>query len=214
MLKKAHILLKDNSVSSVLLLVSCLVFIFLLPVVEFPTKIISIILFAIIIFLAASSISARVTYIGIGAIVIELLTRTTDFIYLHYFAELLTNLFIIFIVASVIKDLLSKKEVNIYSLVEAVNGYLLLGIMFISLVAFCDLYIVGAYNAAGKTDMELVYYTMITLTTAGYGDITPQLPLSQSLSMLMAVTGQFYVAVIVAILVGKFSNLSGQKERV
>ncbi len=78
--------------------------------------------------------------------------------------------------------------------------------MFISLVAFCDLYIPGSYNAAGKFDMELVYYTMITLTTAGYGDITPQLPISQSLSMLIAVTGQFYVAIIVAILVGKFSS--------
>jgi hypothetical protein len=141
-----------------------------------------------------------------GAILLELSTRATDFIYLHYIAELLTNLFIIFIVASVIKELLVKKNVDIYALVEAINGYLLLAIMFISLVAFCDLYIPGSYNAAGKFDMELVYYTMITLTTAGYGDITPQLPISQSLSMLIAVTGQFYVAIIVAILVGKFSS--------
>jgi hypothetical protein len=78
--------------------------------------------------------------------------------------------------------------------------------MFVSLVAFCDNYLPGAYNAAGETEMELVYYTMITLTTAGYGDITPQIPLTQSLSMFIAVTGQFYVAVIVAILVGKFSS--------
>ncbi len=99
-----------------------------------------------------------------------------------------------------------RKNVDIFALVDAVNGYLLLSIMFISLVAFCDLYLPGSYNAAGKSDMELVYYTMITLTTAGYGDITPQLPVSQSLSMFIAVTGQFYVAVIVAILVGKYSS--------
>ena len=214
MLKKVDILLKDNAISSVLLLLSCLIFIFLLPVFEFPTNIISIVLFSVIIFLAAYSISTRVTLIGVGAILIELATRTTDFIYLHYLAEIVTNLFIIFIVGSVIKDLLAKKNVNIFSLVEAINGYLLLGIMFIGLVAFCDLYIPGSYNATGKTDIELVYYTMITLTTAGYGDITPQLPLSQSLSMLIAVTGQFYVAVIVAILVGKFASASGQNEGV
>ncbi len=208
MLKRENTLLKDNSVSSVLLLVSCLIFIFLLPIFESPMPAISIILFSVIIFLAAYSISTRATLIGIGAILIELATRTTDFIYLHYLAELLTNLFIIFVVGSAIKDLLVRKNVNIYSLVEAINGYLLLGIMFISLVGFCDLHIEGSYNAAGKSAMELVYYTMITLTTAGYGDITPQLPISQSLSMLMAVTGQFYVAVIVAILVGKYSNTS------
>jgi len=207
MFGKVEILLKNNSVSSVLLLISCLIFIFLLPVFEFPTPIISITLFSTILFLAAYSISTKAILIGIGAILIELTTRATDFIYLNYLAELITNLFIIFIVGSVIKELVSRKNITIYALVDAVNGYLLLGIMFISLVAFCDLYIPGSYNTLGKTDMELVYYTMITLTTAGYGDITPQLPLSQSLSMFIAVTGQFYVAIIVAILVGKFSNL-------
>ncbi len=206
MLKKIDGLLKDHSISSVLLLISSLIFIFLLPVFEFSTPAITILLFSIIIFLAAYSISTKVILIGLGAILIEIATRTTDFIYLHYLAELLTNLFIIYIVGSVIKDLMVRKNVDIFALVDAVNGYLLLSIMFISLVAFCDLYLPGSYNAAGKSDMELVYYTMITLTTAGYGDITPQLPVSQSLSMFIAVTGQFYVAVIVAILVGKYSS--------
>ncbi len=214
MLKKIDGLLKDKSVSSVLLLIFSLIFVFLLPVFEFPNPAITILLFSIIIFLAAYSISTKVTLIGLGAILIELATRTTDFIYLHYLAELLTNLFIIYIVGSVIKDLLARKNIDIYSLVDAINGYLLLGIMFISLVAFCDVYVPGSYNAAGKSDMELVYYTMITLTTAGYGDITPQLPITQSLSMFIAVTGQFYVAVIVAILVGKYSSGNGQKEGV
>jgi len=212
MFKKAQILIKDNSVSSVLLLFSSLIFIFLLPVFKFPTAIISITLFSIILFLAAYSISRKAILIGIVAILIELATRASDFIYLNYLAVIITNLFIIFIVGSVIKELVSRKNVTIYTLIDAINGYLLLGIMFISLVVFCDLYIPGSYNAAGKTDMELVYYTMITLTTAGYGDITPQLPLSQSLSMFIAVTGQFYVAVIVAILVGKFSSSSNRQD--
>jgi hypothetical protein len=214
MIKKVDNLIKDKAVSSLLLLIFSLVFIFFIPALDVATPVISIILFSTIIFLAAYSISTKVTLIGIGAILIELSTRATDFIYLHYLAELLTNLFLIYIVGSVIKDLLVRKDVDIYALVEAINGYLLLGIMFISLVAFCDLNLPDSYNAAGKNEMELVYYTMITLTTAGYGDITPQLPISQSLSMLIAVTGQFYVAVIVAILVGKFSSVSGQKEEV
>ncbi len=206
MLDQISLMLKTKSFSTLLLLVACLVFIFILPIIEFETSIVSVTIFSIILLLAAYSINTKVTLFAFAAIVLELATRATDFIYLHYIAELLTNLFIIFIVASVIKELLVKKNVDIYALVEAINGYLLLAIMFISLVAFCDLYIPGSYNAAGKFDMELVYYTMITLTTAGYGDITPQLPISQSLSMLIAVTGQFYVAIIVAILVGKFSS--------
>lgn len=145
-------------------------------------------------------------FIGFGAILIELITKTTDIKYIHYLAELTTNLFIIFLVGSVVRHMMNQKNVTIYTLVNALNGYLLLGIMFMSMVAFCDLYLPGSFNASGKTDMELVYYTLITLTTAGYGDITPQLPLAQSLAMLIAVMGQFYVAVVVAILVGKYAS--------
>ncbi len=102
--------------------------------------------------------------------------------------------------------MLTEKNVSIYTLVNALNGYLLFEIMFMSLVAFCDLYMPGSFNSSGNSDMELVYYTLITLTTADYGDITHQLPLAQSLAMLIAVTGQFYVAVVVAILVGKYAG--------
>lgn len=214
MLKKVDSLLRDNSVTSVLLLITSIIFIFLMPVFEFAMPVISVLLFSIIMLLAAYSISARIIYMAIGAILIEIATRTTDFIYIHYLAEIVTNLFIVYLVGAVIKELLARKKIDIYSLVDAINGYLLLGIMFISLVAFCDFYLPGSYNAAGKTEMELVYYAMITLTTAGYGDITPQLPLAQSLSMLIAVTGQFYVALIVAILVGKFSSMKSKQESV
>jgi hypothetical protein len=206
MRKNVEHILNNKSVSSVLLLLASLVFIFVLPVIDFEGNIVSFILLSIIILLAGYSISTKVTLFGIGAILVEILTRTTDFIYLNYLAEILSNLFFIYIVGHVIKNLLKRKVVDIYALVDAVNGYLLLGLMFCSLVAFVDLYIPGSYNVTSKSSMELVYYTMITLTTAGYGDITPQLPVSQSLSMLIAVTGQFYVAVIVAILVGKFSS--------
>ena len=208
MLKQVRSRLKEKSFSTIALLIACLVFVFLLPVFEFKTNLISVVIFSIILLLSAYSINSKVTLFAFGAILLELelATRATDFIYLHYTAELLTNLFIIFIVVSVIKDLLVRKNVDIYVLVAAINGYLLLAIMFMSLVAFCDFYIPGSYNTTGTTAMELVYYTMITLTTAGYGDITPQLPISQSLSMLIAVTGQFYVAIIVAILVGKFAS--------
>ena len=198
--------IKDKNKSAVLLLLACFIFVFIIPVIEFPSNMFSIILFSLIIFLASYPISRKVMFIGFVAILIELATRATDLIYLHYLAELTTNLFIIFLVGSVVRHMMNQKNVTIYTLVNALNGYLLLGIMFISLVAFCDLYLPGSFNSSGNSDMELVYYTLITLTTAGYGDITPQLPLAQSLAMLIAVMGQFYVAVVVAILVGKYAS--------
>jgi hypothetical protein len=206
MLEKIGNAIKDKNKSAVLLLLACFIFVFILPAIEFTSNMLSIFLFSLIIFLASYPISRKVMFIGFVVILIELATRATDFIYVQYLAQLTTNLFIIFLVGSVIRHIMNQKNISIYTLVNALNGYLLLGIMFMSLVAFCDLYIAGSFNSSGNSDMELVYYTLITLTTAGYGDITPQLPLAQSLAMLIAVTGQFYVAVVVAILVGKYAS--------
>ncbi|MBT8328576.1 MAG: hypothetical protein KJN87_02630 [Desulfofustis sp.] len=48
------------------------------------------------------------------------------------------------------------------------------------------------------------YFSMVTLTTLGYGDITPQNHASAALCQIEAITGQFYIAVVVAWLVGNF----------
>jgi hypothetical protein len=42
------------------------------------------------------------------------------------------------------------------------------------------------------------------MSTVGYGDITPRIPETQTLAYLMAISGQLYVAIIMAFLVGKF----------
>jgi voltage-gated potassium channel len=46
------------------------------------------------------------------------------------------------------------------------------------------------------------YYSFVTLTTLGYGDITPLTPVARSLSLLEAITGQLYIAILIARLVG------------
>ena len=49
---------------------------------------------------------------------------------------------------------------------------------------------------------EATYFSFVTLTTLGYGDISPVTPLAQVLAMLEAITGVFYLAIIVAGLIG------------
>ena len=52
------------------------------------------------------------------------------------------------------------------------------------------------------TGPEMIYYSFITLTTLGYGDIVPVSPSARSLATLEALTGQLYLTVLVARLVG------------
>ena len=52
--------------------------------------------------------------------------------------------------------------------------------------------------------VEMIYFSFVTLATLGYGDILPDSSLTRSVAILEAIIGQFYVAVIVAVLVSAF----------
>ncbi|HHO58670.1 MAG TPA: two pore domain potassium channel family protein, partial [Thiotrichales bacterium] len=49
---------------------------------------------------------------------------------------------------------------------------------------------------------DVAYYSFVTLTTLGYGDITPVSPIARFLVYMEAVVGVFYMAVLVASLIG------------
>ena len=51
---------------------------------------------------------------------------------------------------------------------------------------------------------EMIYFSLVTLASLGYGDILPSSPFTQMLAVLEAVIGQFFMAVLVAWLVGMF----------
>ncbi len=59
---------------------------------------------------------------------------------------------------------------------------------------------------------ELIYFSFITLTTLGYGDITPASWMAQNLTLLEAVWGQTYLAVLVARLVGLHLSASDKSD--
>lgn len=61
----------------------------------------------------------------------------------------------------------------------------------------------GVESGAWPDNMfTMTYFSFVTLATLGYGDISPLTPVAQSLVILEAVTGMFYMAVVVASLIG------------
>ena len=123
--------------------------------------------------------------------------------------------FFIFLVLSLIKQVSSTATVTIKVIVDSITGYLLLGFAFSLIVAIISTKIPGAYNTnfSANLDKEMlepmqdnIYYTFMTFTTTGYGDIVPTHPVSKSLAALISVSGQLYVAVIIAMLIGKYAS--------
>jgi hypothetical protein len=84
--------------------------------------------------------------------------------------------------------------------------YLLLGLFFSSVNNFFIPLIPNYLNGAGAhpSPKDTLYFSIITLTTVGYGDIAPVASLARAVSAVEALTGQLYLVSIVAAVVARF----------
>ncbi len=89
----------------------------------------------------------------------------------------------------------------------AVAVYLLIGFMWAQVYSFLQILVPGAFKLpsgiAGESarSWTFLYFSFITLTTVGYGDILPVHPVARSLAMVEALMGQLYPAITIAGLV-------------
>ena len=121
--------------------------------------------------------------------------------------------FYIWVTWLVIGQVLFSGPVDINKIVGAICVYLLLGLIW----ALCYLLIAqlvpGAYNGLEQAPWHenfsaVAYYSYVTLTTLGYGDISPVVPIARFFVYMEAITGVFYMAILVASLVGiRLSNI-------
>ena len=212
---------KDGiAISSILLLVFTFTLIFLVPLFpEASRKFLNNILFSMIFFLAIFTLDKkmkkRMIILAIIAFVTEWIAVIFKLDTLHYISSIVNVLFFVIIVIRLIVQIAWSKEVNTGVILESVNAYLLLGLMFTMLVAILHLYNPGALGFSNETTTrfhDFIYFTFVTMSTLGYGDITPEEPIGKSLSILISISGQLYIAIIVAMLVGKFSaGISSKK---
>ncbi len=124
--------------------------------------------------------------------------------------HLLLILFLLFTSYVVLQALFSTHRVTFNSISASLCVYLLLGIIWALLYSLTEILEPGAFDhlpedsmlfGAGHSRVPL-YYSLVTLTTLGYGDITPTAPVARMLSAMEAFIGPVYLAVLVARLVG------------
>jgi len=96
----------------------------------------------------------------------------------------------------------------------AVVLYILIGVVWADAYQLLGLHIPGAFagvpHAANSPDRSAwIYYSFVTLTTVGYGDITPVVHVARSLAIVEALIGQLYPAIVLARLVSLQVSGSG-----
>jgi len=99
------------------------------------------------------------------------------------------------------------------TIVGTIAVYLLLGIVWTGLyllaLEFWPQGIRGIEYGDWRDNFGITaYFSYVTMTTLGYGDITPVVPITRTLAYLQAITGTFYMAIVVASLVGVLARKS------
>jgi len=157
----------------------------------------------------------RTLLLASGLVAPTVFTRWLHFLNLQdgtYLLHIATFLiFIAFVVFQFLRFILHSPRVNSEVLCAAVATYLLLGLVWASAFALVARLDPGAFSGVTETSRPLhgfsvIYFSLITLTTTGYGDIAPVSPPARLLAMLEAVTGTMYMAVLVARLVSVYSS--------
>jgi hypothetical protein len=115
-----------------------------------------------------------------------------------------------FLSVVILREVLQAGAVDVDKIFGAVCAYLLVGVCWAGIYSFVEQLRPGSLTlpalaagrpTASRTELFL-YFSFVTLATLGYGDILPTVATTRTLAWMEAVFGQFYIAVLVARLVG------------
>jgi voltage-gated potassium channel len=218
---------RQLTINNIILLSCLIVMILFLPVLSFHSVLMKNILLTAIIFFGTFSLDfvkkAQKILILSGAVTIFL--NWLDHFFPSHVLDLVFSFsfffYNLFIVVFMVRHIAKSEKVNVSIIINSINGYLLIGILGAVLLTMAEILpkLINhldtvAINFTGGTAQgfyDFLYFSFITLTTLGYGDVTPVSDLAKSLTIVIAISGQLYLTILIAMLVGKF--LSNSLER-
>ena len=197
-------------------LITVLVLVFLLfPFMEngkTEISLISVVCFFVVMFSLRAlstdlSIIKKFTLFGIAAFMLDIVFLEMGNYNLKHSAFVISLcLYIIFLVCAIIemiKAIFSSSKVTDETVQAGVSIYMLTGFLFTLLYNFILIFDANAfYFSEARNDIFVLYYSFVTLTTVGYGDIVPINKFAMILSNLEAIFGQLFIGIFIARLVG------------
>jgi len=171
------------------------------------------IVFGLVLLTAVLIVSRSALAVGAIMVAIGLAVATTVMrlrqpsvvdIYLDAGGWLLTSITLTVVVG---RAVFAAGPINYHRVIGAVLLYLNIGLIFVALFCFVALLVPNAFNGFGPLQDNLsvagnfIYFSFVTLTTVGYGDIVPLHPIARALTNVEAIIGQLYPATLLARLV-------------
>lgn len=141
------------------------------------------------------------------------LPYATEVPYFMSFLNLTFVAFYVFIFIEILRFLIRPSYINSDVISASACGYLLLieiSVFFFQFFYYTNPNSFKGINTSsrGLIYMDFVYFCSITLTSIGFGDITPNAYYTKLITSLIGIIGQFYSVILVGILISKFSSKS------
>jgi len=126
--------------------------------------------------------------------------------------------FILIAIISMLRSVFKAREASADRIVGSICIYLMIGMFFAFVFATLDILDPNMFRFGFHATPEVyefrqyLYFSYTTLTTLGYGDMIPLMPISRLLASIEAMVGPVYLAIMVAGLVGQYVSESFQKK--
>jgi hypothetical protein len=115
-------------------------------------------------------------------------------------------LFTAMVITNIMVFMIKSEEVNREVIYAAILLYLLVALMWAFVYTFLELVDPTSFNITLSQPQGYLlvfqYYSFVTITTLGYGDIAPVTEVAKAFAALEALVGQLYLVIVVAWLVG------------
>jgi hypothetical protein len=116
-------------------------------------------------------------------------------------------LFLGYAVVAIFFYLAREEKVTADMVMAGASEYMLIGILWASFYFLVETIYPGSFTfEGGNIDWSgFIYFSFVTLTTTGYGDVLPLSVQARSIAVLEAITGQLFIAITVARLVSLYT---------
>jgi voltage-gated potassium channel len=110
-----------------------------------------------------------------------------------------------------VRQLVKIKMVNLRFILGPLLGFLYLGIIGGILFEMMHLIDVNSFQLPENTSGYVFYYfSFISITTVGYGDVIPATQAARAVTMVLNIIGQFYLAIVIGVFIGKYINTKSE----
>ena len=145
--------------------------------------------------------------LGFAVVVARLISDDVLPFGIEYVKDFVLISYYLIIVYEIFRELLNQHKVDLNTIGAVLAGFFVIGVIGGVVFSAIETIAPGSFiglNEGAKKVNDLIYFSFITLTTIGYGDISPVTQLAQRVTILFGLIGNFYSTIVIGIIISKF----------